>query len=50
VCLVGALGMAAFALFQPLMQNPHGIPLEWLLMLVWAGLGLVLGKMRESYG
>lgn len=50
VCLVGALGMAGFALIQPLIQNPHGIPLEWLLMLVWAALGLGLGKVRERTG
>ena len=40
VCLIGAVLMAAFALFQPLWVQ-HGIPLEWKLIAVWAALGLL---------
>ncbi len=39
VCAVGAILMAGFALFQPLWVQ-SGIPLEWKLIAVWAGLGL----------
>jgi len=49
LCLIGSLGMAGFALIQPLLQHPNGIPLEWVLMLAWAVLGLTLGKVAGFY-
>jgi basic amino acid/polyamine antiporter, APA family len=40
VCVVGAVLMAGFALFQPLWVQP-GIPLEWKLIALWAALGFI---------
>jgi len=45
VCLSGAVLMAGFAFFGPLLQNPGHLPLEWMLMVAWATLGLVLSRV-----
>jgi basic amino acid/polyamine antiporter, APA family len=45
VCCAGALLMAGFAFFAPLLQNPGHIPLEWMLMAVWAALGLIFSRL-----
>jgi amino acid transporter len=45
VCSAGALLMAGFAFFGPLLQNPGHVPLEWMLMAVWAALGLAFSRL-----
>jgi APA family basic amino acid/polyamine antiporter len=45
VCLSGAVLMAAFAFFGPILQNPGHLPLEWMLMLAWAVLGLGFSRL-----
>ena len=40
VCLLGAVAMALFAIFQPLWVQ-RGVPLEWQLVAAWAALGLL---------
>lgn len=39
LCLAGLTLMAAIALFEPYVQK-GGLPAEWILLLVWLGLGL----------
>lgn len=50
-CMAGALIMAGFALWQPLRLAPHAVPLQWVLMVIWAGLGLVFSRfaVRERF-
>jgi APA family basic amino acid/polyamine antiporter len=48
LCLAGAVLMAGFAFCQPLLEKPGGIPLEWILMGVWATLGLVFSWFAAS--
>ncbi len=45
LCCAGALLMAGFAFFAPLLQNPGHVPLEWMLMAVWAALGLAFSRL-----
>jgi len=45
LCCSGALLMAGFAFFAPLLQNPGHVPLEWMLMAVWAALGLAFSRL-----
>jgi hypothetical protein len=45
VCTSGAVLMAGFAFFGPLLHNPGHLPLEWLLMAVWAALGLTFSRL-----
>jgi basic amino acid/polyamine antiporter, APA family len=47
VCLSGAVLMAGFAFVGPLLQNPGHVPLEWILMVAWAALGLIFGLARS---
>ena len=44
VCLAGALLMAGFAFFGPLLQRPGHIPLEWMLMAAWAALSVFFSR------
>jgi amino acid transporter len=48
LCLAGAVLMAGFAFCQPVLEKPGGIPLEWILMGVWAALGLVFSWFAAS--
>jgi hypothetical protein len=45
LCCCGALLMAGFAFFAPALQNPGHVPLEWMLMAVWAALGLAFSRL-----
>src|SRR5882757_9005911 len=45
VCLSGAVLMAGFAVFGPLLQTPGHVPLEWMLMLAWGTLGLIFSRV-----
>jgi hypothetical protein len=45
VCCAGAVLMAGFAFFGPLLHNPGHLPLEWMLMAVWAALGLAFSRL-----
>lgn len=49
ICLTGALAMAAFAFFSPLLQRPGQLPLEWMLMAAWAAVSLI-GSRSSSKG
>lgn len=40
--LIGAITMVSVALIQPLLAPRGGLPLEWLLLAVWAVLGVLL--------
>ena len=42
--------MAGFAFRQPVLEKPGGIPLEWILMTVWAALGVVFSSFAASRG
>jgi amino acid transporter len=44
VCLAGALLMAGFAFFGPLLQGPAHLPLEWMLMAAWGALSLIFSR------
>ena len=44
VCLAGALLMAGFAFFGPLLQAPGQVPLEWMLMAAWAALSVFFAR------
>jgi len=46
VCLIGAVVMAVFALFQPLWVQ-RGIPLEWKLIASWAAVGLLFRTLTR---
>jgi amino acid transporter len=48
LCLTGAVLMAGFAFCQPVLEKSGGIPLEWILMAVWAALGLVFSRFAAS--
>jgi hypothetical protein len=37
--------MAGFAFFGPLLHEPSHLPLEWMLMAVWAALGLAFSRL-----
>ncbi|MBS0416992.1 MAG: APC family permease [Proteobacteria bacterium] len=45
ICLSGALLMAGFAFFGPLLQHPGHLPLEWMLMAAWAAVSLIFSKI-----
>jgi len=45
ICLSGALLMAGFAFFGPLLQRPGHVPLEWVLMAAWAALSLIFSRV-----
>jgi APA family basic amino acid/polyamine antiporter len=47
---LGAAGMSLIALFEPLTRTGGGVPLEWILMLGWAAIGLAfqLGFRRRA--
>jgi amino acid transporter len=45
VCLSGAVLMAGFAFFGPLLQTPGHVPLEWMLMVAWGTLGLIFSRV-----
>jgi hypothetical protein len=44
LCLAGALLMAGFAFFGPLIRAPGHIPLEWMLMAAWAAVSLYFSR------
>jgi len=44
VCLAGALLMAGFAFFGPLLRAPGHLPLEWMLMAAWAALSVFFAR------
>jgi amino acid transporter len=44
VCLAGALLMAGFAFFGPLLRAPGRVPLEWMLMAAWAALSVFFAR------
>ena len=44
--LAGSVGMAAFALFDPLLRRPGRVPIEWIVMGAWIGAG---GVFRILY-
>jgi len=45
VCLSGAVLMAGFAFFGPLLQTSGHVPLEWMLMVAWGTLGLIFSRV-----
>lgn len=47
IALAGALAMAAVALFEPAIRV-QGIPVEWLLLAIWAALGLLFYRRRRA--
>jgi amino acid transporter len=50
LALIGVSLMAAYAFCEPLLRDPHGIPLEWTLMAAWAVLGLLLSRFTDRHG
>jgi basic amino acid/polyamine antiporter, APA family len=50
ICTSGAALMAGFAFFSPLLHNPGHLPLEWMLMAVWAALGLAFSRLAAAFG
>jgi APA family basic amino acid/polyamine antiporter len=47
-CLSGAVLMAGFAFFGPLLQSPGHVPLEWMLMGAWASLTLIFSRFSAN--
>jgi amino acid transporter len=44
VCLTGAVAMAGFACFAPLLQRLGHLPPEWMLMAAWGTLSLIFSR------
>lgn len=50
IALVAAIGMGGAAAFEPYFRAGGDIPLEWLLLVGWAALGLVLNRLSRRRG
>ena len=47
--LVGCIAMAAFAVMGPLLEDRAGLPMEWVLIVIWAAAGAVMWYSLKAH-
>jgi APA family basic amino acid/polyamine antiporter len=49
LALIGGIVMIGLAVIQPVLRGGRGVPLEWILLISWAALGLVVWTVTQRF-